>query len=589
MATRLKETDAVMVGMGWTGAILARELTKAGLDVVGLERGGDRKPAEEFALTRLRDELRYVVRLELMQDNSIDTITFRNARDELALPIRRFGAFLPGEGVGGTGSHWGALHWRFLPTDFRIRTQLSEKYGAKAIPESMTIQDWPFSYDEIEPFYDRFDKLCAVSGQAGNLRGRIVPGGNPFEGPRSDDYPNKPIKTAVAPAMFAEAAKSLGYHPFPLPVATSSAPYTNPEGITLGRCEYCGHCNRTACEANAKASPNVNVLPVLRADPKFELRTRVFVTKLLYDKQAKRVTGVLYTDMKTGDEYEQPAGLVVLSSYVFGNTQQLLLAGIGEPYDPKTGTGVVGKNYCYQFEAGGEAFFEGREFNPFMGAPGMSIAIDDFNGENFDHSGLGFFGGGYFVCANGGAPPIAGRAMPRGSPRWGVGWKQATAKWYRCNTRFNTQGSVYAHRDNYMDLDPTYKDALGRPLVRMTYNGTENDHVMSRYLVAKLEGIIRAMNPTHYEVHHRPKNFTIVPYQSTHNTGGTMTGSDPETSVVNRYLQAWDAHNLFVQGASVFPQQHGYNPTGTVGALAYWSANAITQKYLKSPGPLVHA
>jgi gluconate 2-dehydrogenase alpha chain len=68
-----------------------------------------------------------------------------------------------------------------------------------------------------------------------------------------------------------------------------------------------------------------------------------------------------------------------------------------------------------------------------------------------------------------------------------------------------------------------------------------------------------------------------------------MAGSDPKTSVVNRYLQGWDAHNLFVQGASVFPQQHGYNPTGTVGALAYWSAEAITTKYLRSPGPLVHA
>src|SRR6516225_3548399 len=217
MATRLKETDAVLVGMGWTGAILARELTKAGLDVVGLERGGDRKPAEEFALTRLRDELRYVVRLELMQDNSIDTITFRNARDELALPIRRFGAFLPGEGVGGTGIHWGALHWRFLPTDFRIKSVLTEKYGAKAIPNTMTIQDWPISYDELEPFYDRFDKLCGVSGQAGNLRGKLIAGGNPFEGPRSDDYPNKPIKTAAGPAIFSEAAKSLGHHPFRFP------------------------------------------------------------------------------------------------------------------------------------------------------------------------------------------------------------------------------------------------------------------------------------------------------------------------------------------------------------------------------------
>jgi gluconate 2-dehydrogenase alpha chain len=139
-----------------------------------------------------------------------------------------------------------------------------------------------------------------------------------------------------------------------------------------------------------------------------------------------------------------------------------------------------------------------------------------------------------------------------------------------------------------MDLDPTYKDAFGRPLIRMTYNGTDNDHKMSRYLLAKVEEIIKAMNPTHYEMHPRPKNFTIVPYQSTHNTGGTMMGSDPKSSVVNRYLQAWDAHNLFIMGASVFPQQHGYNPTGTVGALAYWSAKAITDQYIKTPGPLVH-
>jgi gluconate 2-dehydrogenase alpha chain len=589
MATKLKDVDAIVIGLGFSGAILSRELTKAGLNVVALERGADRNPAEEFTLTRLRDELRYVIRLELMQDNSTDTISFRNAPDELALPIRRFGAFLPGEGVGGTGIHWGALHWRFLPTDFRIRSALTERYGAKAIPDTMTIQDWPVSYDELEPHYDRFEKLCGVSGQAGNLQGRLISGGNPFEGPRGEHYPNKPIKTAVAPAMFGAAAANLGYHPFPTPTATSSAPYVNPEGITLGACEYCGHCNRTACEANAKASPNVNIVPVLRTEPKFELRTRAFVTRLNYDRDAKRITSVLYTDMKTGEEYEQPAGIVILSSFVFGNTQQFLLAGIGEPYDPRTGKGVVGKNYCYQFEAGGEAFFEGREFNPFMGGPGMSIAIDDFNGENFDHSGLGFFGGGYIVCANGGAPPISGRVLPKGEPRWGVGWKQAEAKWYRCNTRFNTQGSVYAHRDNFMDLDPTYKDALGRPMIRLTYNATDNDHKMSRYLVEKMEGVIKAMNPTHYEVHNRPKNFTIVPYQSTHCTGGTIMGADPKSGVVNRYLQAWDAHNLFVQGASVFPQQPGYNPTGTLGALAYWSAKAITEKYLKDPGPLVHA
>jgi gluconate 2-dehydrogenase alpha chain len=589
MATRLKEVDAVMVGMGWTGPIVARELTKAGLDVVGLERGPDRNPAEEFVIPRLRDELRYALRLELMQNNATDTITFRNMPSEPALPIRRFGAFLPGEGVGGTGIHWGALHWRFLPSDFRIRGMLTERYGAKSIPEEMTITDWPISYEELEPHYDRFEKLCGVSGKAGNLRGEMVSGGNPFEGPRSNEYPNRPIKSGLAPLMFGEAARSLGYHPFPVPVATSSAPYTNPEGMTLGACEYCGFCNRTACEANAKASANITVMPALRQDPRFTLRTHAFVSRLIYDKVARRVAAVVYTDMRSGEEYEQPAGLVVLSAFVFGNTQMMLLAGIGEPYDHATGKGVVGKNYCYQFEAGGEAFFAGKEFNPFIGAPGMGVAIDDFNGENFDHTGVGFFGGGYVLCSNGGAPPVGGRAVPHGTPRWGSEWKRATAQWYRSNTRFNTQGSVYAHRDNYMDIDPTYRDALGRPLVRLTYNGTDNDHKMSRFLVDRLSGIIKAMNPTHYAVHLRPKNFTIVPYQSTHNTGGTVMGAEPGSSVVNRYLQAWDAHNLFVMGASVFPQQHGYNPTGTVGALAYWSAQAIVSQYLKSPGPLVHA
>ncbi len=588
MATRLKEVGAVVVGMGWTGAILARELTKAGLQVVGLERGQDRVPGEDFVLPAVRDELRYSQRLELMMDNSTDTLTFRNRPDDQALPVRRIGAFLPGEGVGGSGIHWGGLHWRFLPTDFRIRSTIAERYGAKAIPDDMTIQDWPVSFDEIEPYYDRFDKLCGVSGQAGNLRGTKIEGGNSFEGPRSDHYPNKPLIPSSAGLMFASAARNLGYHPFPMPISINSAPYVNREGITLGACEYCGFCNRTACEANAKASPNVTVMPVLRLEPKFELRTRAWVSKLNYDKAVNKVVSVTYTDLRNGEEYEQPAGIVVLASYVFGNVQHLLLAGIGEPYDHATGNGVVGRNYAYQFEAGAQAFFEDEHMNSYMGSAANGMCIDDFNGENFDHAGLGFFGGGYFSCNTPAAPPISGRMLPHDTPLWGSEWKRAAVKWYNHACRFGTEGSVYANRDNYLDLDPTYKDALGRPLIRLTYNGTDNDHKMSRYLLGKLEGIVKAMNPTHYQMEPRPKNFTIVPYQSTHNTGGTIMGADPKTSVVNRYLQAWDAHNLFVEGASVFPQQHGYNPTGTVGALAYWSAQAITTQYLKSPGPLVH-
>ena len=590
MATKLKETDAVMVGMGWTGSILARELTKAGLNVIGLERGNDMKPSDAFAIPAIRDELRYTRRQELIQDPALETLTLRHSPAEVALPMRRFGAFLPGTGVGGAGNHWGGQHWRYLPSDHELRTHLTQRYGAKAIPGDMTIADWPMTYAELEPYYERFEKLCGVSGKAGNLNGRKIAGGNTFEGPRQSDYPNPPVKRSYSNLMFEAAANNLGYHPFPQPVSNASRPYTNTEGLTLGACQHCGFCDRAGCEANAKAGPHTTLLPVLRADPRFTMRAGAWVSRLLYDKQARKVTGVVYTDTASGEEYEQPATLVILSAYVFGNVSLLLNSGIGAAYDPATEQGVVGKNYCYQTHVDTTLFFEGKEFNPFMASPGNLTVIDDFNADNFDHSGLDFVGGAVIRAGNTTGQPISQRPVPPGTPRWGSEWKRATAKWYRASFNIGCEGSNYANRKNYLSLDPTYRDGLGRPLVRMTYNFVDNDTKMRRYIAQQVDRIAKSMNPTAIA---GPRfdtgDFNVVPYQSTHNTGGTIAGADPKSSVVNRYLQSWDADNLFVMGASVFPQQVGYNPTGPVGALAYWAADAITTRYLKNPGPLVHA
>jgi len=591
MATRLQEVDAVMVGMGWTGSIMARELTKAGLTVVGLERGGDIKPSEDFALPGVRDELKYSRRLELIQDPAIETLTFRHRPSESALPMRRFGSFLPGNSVGGAANHWGGHTWRYLPSDHVLRTHLTQRYGAKMIPEDMPIQDWAITYDELEPYYDKFEKLCGVSGKAGNLRGRKIDGGNVFEGPRNDEYPNPPMKTTLAGQMFAHAAKELGYHPFPRPASNSSQPYVNSEGLTLGGCQYCGFCERNGCEANAKAGPHVCVLPKLREEPKFTLRTRSWVSRLIYDKAARKVTGVVYTDTRTGEEFEQPAGIVVLSAYVFGNVSLLLHSGIGEPYDPASGKGAVGKNYCYQLSRMGVTlYFEDRNFNPFMGAPGAGIVMDDVNGDNFDHTGLGFVGGAIITCGHDGARPIDYRPVPPGTPRWGAAWKQATAKWYQRSLNISLSGSNYANRNHYLDLDPTYRDQLGRPLLRMTYNFVDNDYKLSEYCMQVAVKIAQAMKPNHMSPPRlRRGDYDIVPYQSTHNTGGTVMGTDPKTSVVNRYLQSWDAHNLFIMGASTYPQQVAYNPTGPLGAMTYWASEAIVNNYVKSPGPLVQA
>jgi gluconate 2-dehydrogenase alpha chain len=228
--------------------------------------------------------------------------------------------------------------------------------------------------------------------------------------------------------------------------------------------------------------------------------------------------------------------------------------------------------------------------NPFIGAGALASVVDEFNGDNFDHSGLGFIGGGYIAQMQTGGRPIEMIYTPTGTPKWGLEWKKAAAKNYLRSVNISCHGSVMAHRGNYLDLDPTYKDGLGRPMLRMTFDFTDNELKMSRYLVDKAGEIAQAMEGvSSIKKNYRTGSWSVVPYQTTHNTGGTIMGDHPGNSVVNKYLQSWDVSNLFVTGAGAFPQNAGYNPTGTVAALAYLCADAIKTQYLKSPGPLVEA
>jgi gluconate 2-dehydrogenase alpha chain len=151
MARKLPRTDAVIIGLGWTGSIMAMELTDAGLDVVAIERGPWRDTATDFPVSFAQDELRYHIRHDLFLRPAQETLTFRHKIDQTALPIRTWGSFMPPNGVGGGGVHWNAETWRFLPSDFRLRSQITERYGAKFIPDDMTIQDWGISYDDLVP------------------------------------------------------------------------------------------------------------------------------------------------------------------------------------------------------------------------------------------------------------------------------------------------------------------------------------------------------------------------------------------------------------------------------------------------------
>ena len=588
MPTRLKETDVVIVGLGWTGGIMAKELSEAGLKVVALERGRMRTPAEDFAVPHVRDEIRYTNRHEMMMNTATDTLTVRNKDAQTALPMRRLGSFLPGTDVGGSGNHWAGQTWRWTDFDFKARSYYEQRYGKSFVPQDMTIQDWGISYDELEPYYDKFEYVAAVSGKAGNIKGKIDPAGNIFEAPRARDYALPPLETTHSGSLFEKATREQGYHPFSRPSAHASKAYTNPDGAKFGGCQYCGFCDRYGCEANAKGSALITVIPAAMRSPNFELRTHSWVQKVLTDSTGKKATGVLYTNTITGEEFEQPANIVILAAYALNNVHLLMLSGIGEVYDPVTQKGLIGKNYCYQTGTGAQLFFEGTWFNPFMNTGGSAICIDDFHlNPALDHAKAGFLGGATILAGGGNGRPIEYHPVPPGTPRWGKPWKEAVAKWYNSTMSISSSGSVMANRYNHLDLDPTYRNAFGQPLMRMTFEYPENETKQNQHIAAAINKLAEHMKPTFKTTAGARSTWSVVPYQSTHNTGGAIMGADPGTSVINKYMQSWQVPNLFVLGASAFPHNSAYNPTGPVGAMAYWAADAIKNKYVSKPGPLI--
>lgn len=591
MANAKPKVDAVIVGMGWTGAILAKELTDAGLHVVVLERGADRDTQPDFAYPKVVDELEGSVHRRYLQSLSQETVTARHNLTSTAVPYRQMGSFKPGTGVGGAGSHWSGCHFRALPEDFKLRSNVEQRYGASFIPSDMSIQDFPITYEDLEPHFDHFEYVCGTSGKAGVIKGVKQAGGNPFEGSRSREFPLGPNPNYLGAELFYKGAREMGWDPYPIPASNASAPYVNPYGCQMGPCNACGFCSDYGCLNYSKASPNISILPVLRQRKNFELRTHAQVLKVNLDSDGKKATGVTYLDAQ-GREVEQQADLVLLCAFSLYNVHLMLLSGIGKPYDPQTGEGTVGRNYSYQNLNRVVLFFnKDVQANQFIGIGGAGTTMDNLNGNQLDNAKAGFVGGGLIWARQPGAGPVRGINVPPGTPNWGTAWKQAASDAFRHSFYFEVQGACMSYKQHYLSLDPTYKDGFGRPLLRMTFDWHDNEVKASQFLVGKALEMSKILNPTAMagDAKKPGEHYNITKYQSTHTCGGAIMGSDPKTSALNRYLQSWDVHNVFAIGANAFPQNNGYNPTGMVGALAYWSAKAIREQYLKNPGPLVQA
>jgi gluconate 2-dehydrogenase alpha chain len=559
MAT--EKTDVVIVGMGAAGAVLAAELGKAGMKVIGLERG-PRLSTTDF---KPRDELRFFQRQDLRPNTKRQPVTWRPNAKARANPLRSLSY---GNQAGGGTVHYGAVSWRFHEDDFRARSHTIERYGAAAIPAESSLTDWPLSYQDLEPFYDRAEYEIGVSGKAGNLLGQKVAGGNV-------------LQTDQSGVLFDEAARKLGYHPFAPPHAIISQAYRGRPG-----CTYCGFCQAFGCHVGAKSSTLVTLLPLADATGNFKLVTGAMCHRIDSDNSG-RATGVSYYG-PDGTDNAIEAELVILAPFIYDNTRLLLLSKTAKfPDGLANSSGQVGKHIMAHIGAKVYAAFDNRYVNNYMGPNAQKYSLDDFNADNYDHGGAGFIRGSQvaIATANQEGGPIGtamGMEPPAGVPRWGAAYRDFFAKYFARHTVIISETENLPYADQTIDLDPDVRDAWGLPAPRITYDWRRsNERKGVAFIQEKLEQIGQAMGATH--VWRAPLSQGAP---GPHTQGGTRMGSDPKTSVVNRYSQSWDIPNLFIVGSSTHPSMSGFNPTLTIQALAYMSADAIVNRYRKNPGPL---
>ncbi|HET9658904.1 MAG TPA: GMC family oxidoreductase N-terminal domain-containing protein, partial [Thermomicrobiales bacterium] len=303
MTNPLPKVDALIIGIGAAGGIASYVLTQAGIDVVALEAGPRRDKTDFLAYYDELQAYPYHNPFADVKANK-EIPTWRpNAQSPVQAPP--VGPIVMDNQVGGTSVHWTGQAWRYREDDFKIRTTTIDKYGEDALPEGTNIVDWPVTYDELESYYEKVEQLVGISGESGS---------NPFESPRKSDYPLPPLRQSGYMDMASDGLKQSGYHPFPGPAGIISQDFDGRPA-----CSYCGYCTGHGCWNDAKSSTLVSAIPKAEKTGKLEIRTLCRVMKILSNDQGQ-LTGVQYLDAD-GVLQEQPAGVVILSTYVYENSR----------------------------------------------------------------------------------------------------------------------------------------------------------------------------------------------------------------------------------------------------------------------------
>jgi choline dehydrogenase-like flavoprotein len=532
------EVDFVIVGSGAAGGILAKELSTNGFRVVVLEQGPYLTEAD-FT----HNEIKVLNENLLTNHPELQPNTFRKTPDEKAKPQR---AVLYGRVVGGTSVHFTANFWRFHEIDFIERSKIGPISGTG-------FTDWPITYADLEPYYTKVEWEIGVSGLAG---------ASPFDPPRSKPYPMPPLPVKSSGVIFEQAARKLGWHPFPAPMAILSQPRPG-----RSACVNCGFCLAFGCEVGAKSSSLAAAIHVAEHTGRCEIRPNSYVHRIEIDSRG-RATGATYFDAKRTVHMQKAKAVIVCANG--SETPRLLLLSANKqfPNGLANSSGLVGKYLMLNSGAVSMGVFE-HPLNDYKGFA-VSRIFHDF--YELDSQKVGFYGGGG-LDARFDVTPI-GFAMgflPPGTPRWGKGFKDALHHNYTRTMEIFCHGTSLPLETNSFSLDPDLKDAWGLPALRLTYKDHPDDLKLATWMNARALELLDAAGAK------QKWSFPIQEQQfAVHLLGTCRMGTDPKTSVINTDHRTHEVKNLFLcDGSSLVTSGRG-QPTMTIEALAFRAADRIT-------------
>ena len=531
------EVDFVVVGSGAAGGIIAKELSENGFRVVVLEQGPYLTEAD-FTHNEIK-----VLNEDLLTNHpKLQSNTFRKTPDEKAKPQR---ALVYGRLVGGTSVHFTANFWRLHEIDFVERTKLGPISGTG-------FTDWPITYADLEPYYTKVEWEIGVSGLAG---------ASPFDPPRSKPYPMPPLPTKASGVIFEQAARKLGWNPFPAPMAILSQPRPG-----RSACINCGFCLAFGCEVGAKSSSLASAIRMAEKTGRCEIRPNSYVHRIELDANG-RANGAVYFDAQRNVHLQKAKAVVVSANGA--ETPRLLLLSANKqfPNGLANSSGLVGKYLMFNSGAIAVGVFD-QPLNDYKGFA-VSRILHDF--YEMDPHKVGFYGGGG-IDARFDVTPInfANGGLPPGTPRWGKEFKDTLAHNFTRTMELMSHGTSLPLESNSFSLDPELKDAWGLPALRVTYKDHPDDLKLATYLNARALEILDAAGAQ------KKWSFPIEEQQfAVHLLGTCRMGNDPKTSVINADHRTHDVKNLFLcDGSSLVTSGRG-QPTMTIEALAFRAADRI--------------